>query len=395
MKLNTLGRNLMIAALSAALGLGATACSRDYVAAYVYATSSATGGVSAFAVDYQSGILNQVTGSPFASNLKNPISSIASPDGKHLYEIGGDQDNAIQVWSIGSDGKIYGSATPNISGAAPTGAAMDPSGKFLYVTYRYQIGFGPNNDGPGGITVFTLGSDGNVTATANVPLGEYPLAITLTPPITTYNGAIFAYVAEQTTSTTGLVVELQQNLTTGLLTPTSNTISAGVNPSSIIAEPTGRFIYVSDKSTNQILGYHIVDNTGKLQTQVASPYPTGLLPVQMTIDPRGKYLYTVNFNSSTISGYNINPGDGSLNNIVGVTNFQTNTNPTCVTVDPSVGIYLYTSNLTDGSISGAQIKPEDGSLTAVANTPFPTSSLPSCVTSVANGSHALSIVYPN
>jgi 6-phosphogluconolactonase len=400
-----LGRNLLVASLSAAIGLGATSCSRDYVAAYVYAPSSGgsnnVGSISAYAVDYQTGILNQVSGSPFGTQFGNATTVIAAPDGKHLYLVGGSQNAQIEVFGIGTDGKLYGAQTVNLTGTYPTGAAMDSTGAYLYVTYTYQTAFGPNNPGPGGVTVFTLDTNsgdanyGQVTATANVNVGVNPIGVAVTVPVSSYNNAVFAYVVQAPTSTAGQIVEFTQNTTTGMLTATGNTIAAAVTPSGIIVEPTGRYLYVSDKTSNQIYGYQLINTAGQLQALPSSPYSTGLYPVAMTIDPRGKYLYTANYNSNTVSGFTINHADGSLGGIASTGSFTTATGPTCVTVDPSVGIYLYTSNRLDGSISGAQLTTEDGSLKAVANTPFSTQSLPSCVTSVANGSHALSLIFPN
>ena len=65
MKFNTINSTAKAALLSLAIGLGTVACSRDYTAAYVYSVSNSTGQVSAFAVDYQSGVLTQISGSPF------------------------------------------------------------------------------------------------------------------------------------------------------------------------------------------------------------------------------------------------------------------------------------------------------------------------------------------
>ena len=127
---------------------------------------------------------------------------------------------------------------------------------------------------------------------------------------------------------------------------------------------------------------------------VSSPYATGLYPVAITIDPRGKYIYTANYNSNSVSSYSLNSSDGSLGGTAAVGNFSTATGPTCVTVEPALGIYLYTSNYLDNSVSGAQLSPNTGQLEGIANTPFPVGSLPSCVTAVANGSHSSSLVNP-
>ena len=59
----------MAAGISVAIGLGATACSRDYVSDYVYTVSASGPNINGFAVDYQSGILTQITGSPFQTGF--------------------------------------------------------------------------------------------------------------------------------------------------------------------------------------------------------------------------------------------------------------------------------------------------------------------------------------
>ncbi|MDE1160386.1 MAG: beta-propeller fold lactonase family protein [Acidobacteriaceae bacterium] len=405
MKFSKLGQTVMTAGLSLAMTLGLSACSRDYIAAYVYAPSASNGTIGAYAVDYQSGILTQISGSPFASQLTNPTRAIASPDGKSLYVVGGSQNSQVEAFSIGTDGKLYGLNTVNLASGAtyPAGSAIDSTGKFLYVTYTYQNGYGPQSLGSGGVSIFPidtttgkLGTPTNLNLTPSVSGSIVnPIGITVTIPVSTTGNNVYVYItAQQSTPTAGITYEYQMNTTTGALTPLATpTISSGVNPSFVIAEPSSRYVYVADKTSNQIVGFQLA-STGVLSTLSSSPFTTGLYPVSMTIDPRGKYLYAVNYNANTVSGFTINHIDGSLGGIAAVGSFSTSTGPNCVTVDPSVGNYLYTSNYLDNSISGAQLRSEDGTLTAVANTPFTGVTEPSCITSVANGSHADSYVYP-
>ena len=227
----------------------------------------------------------------------------------------------------------------------------------------------------------------------------------------------FVYVVEQEGAAYGTnpphILGFAQNTTTGALTLLSGSsctgagvctgYRSGVTPSSIAIDPSGRYVYVTDKTSNQIIGYTISlantgsgANNGNLTPLVSSPYTTGLYPVQLVIDPRGKYLYAANYNSNTVSSYSINTADGSLSGAGLVGNFTTSTGPTCVTIDPALGIFMYTSNYLDSSISGGQLSPNTGNVTtAIANTPFPSGALPSCVISVRwRGSHASSIVNP-
>jgi 6-phosphogluconolactonase len=422
MKFNTINRTAKAAALSLALGLGTVACSRDYTAAYVYSVSNTTGQVSAFAVDYQSGVLTQISGSPFASNLQNPTTVVAAPNGKTLYVIGGSYNNQVEAYGIGSDGKLYGQTGANLTGTYPTAAAVDPTGSYLYVLYTYEGVGTPVSPTPGGISIFPINSSGNLGTPTNMNIDYNPIGIavapstcTATPALpssvtgitspncvilstaaatTTNNGYTntFVYVAEAgqnagTPQAAGSVIGFALNPSNGSLVPVSGTIAAGVAPSAIAIDPTGKYVYVTDKQQNEVFGYQIANTTsGNLTAINNSPFATGGYPVAITIEPRGKYVYIANYNSSTVSSYSLNLANGSLGASAG-SGFTTTTGPTCVTVEPALGIYLYTSDYLNGEISGGQ-------LTGVANSPFPTVNQPICLTSVPNGLHSVQAVAP-
>jgi len=208
-----------------------------------------------------------------------------------------------------------------------------------------------------------------------------------------------------------------QNMTTGALTTLSGTTCTvpatvpatttcigtiggattgiGVGPSSVVIDPTTRWVYVSDALQNLIFSLGIASNTtGNLTGLPSSPTASGQYPINMTIDPRGKFLLVANYNAQTVGSYAINVADGSIGAVSGTTAATVPASPTCVAIDPSLGIYVYTSNIIDGTISAEKMDANTGSLSSVVNTPFPTSVLPSCVTVVANGAHARSIVNP-
>jgi 6-phosphogluconolactonase (cycloisomerase 2 family) len=423
----------MAAGFLAAVGLGVTACSRDYTAAYVYTASASGGNINAFGVDFQSGILTQVNGSPFNDNFQSNTTIIASPDGKYVYAVSGPQDSKVEAFAVGTDGKLYGLTGGTVSlgggGTYPTAATIDPTGKFLYVTFTYQVGYTPASPGPGGISIFPINADGSLgtPVTENglgyVPVGNNPVGIAVsvgicsTTPIiagnTSCNGSngaghenVFVYVVDQEASPNGTVLGFAQNTTDGSLTPLSGTTCggtptichgyhAGVTPSAIVIDPTGRFVYVTDKTSNQVLGFSIDTSvSGNLTPLISGPQGTGLYPVALTIEPRGKYLYTANFNSGTVSSFAIDEGSGSLSGVAGSASFTTSTHPTCVTVEPALGIYLYTSDSLQGYVSAGKLNPNTGALTGIQNSPFPVSALPACITSVPNGLHSSQIDTP-
>jgi len=418
MKLNKIGRGALASIVSLAIGLGITACSRDYVLAYVYVTNAkpATAGttdgtVTAYAVDYQEGSLVPLSDSPIAAG-KNPVTLVAAPDGQTIYVINRDDSNVMQ-FSIGTDGKLYLKNTVNITGSFPTSAAIDASGKFLYVAFTYQTGpggvqlYSPASPGPGGVTVFSIDSTGKPSVASTTPVGNNPVAIAVSRPVTvasTNTSVSYVYVVDQEPSPKATVLGFSQNQSTGALTPVPGTVittvagktvatgfNAGIAPSAIAIDPSSRFVYVTDQDANQLYGYSI-GSGGPLVPLLTSPYITGQFPVGVTIDPRGKYLYVVNKSSGTVSAYAIDTASGAPSGSVGSSSVSVATQPTCAAVDPALGIYLYVTNSLDGSVSGMKLDPHNGGLKQVQNSPFISSGLPTCVVAVANGSHPNQII---
>ena len=99
-----------------------------------------------------------------------------------------------------------------------------------------------------------------------------------------------------------------------------------------------------------------------------------------------------NYNAGTVTAFTIDQATGNLAGSVGSSSVAVNTNPTCVSIEPALGIYLYTSNNGNQSISGLQLSPNNGTLKNIQNTPYPATSLPTCLVAVANGQHATQVV---
>jgi len=401
MKGNTMGRGLKALAVSMAVGLGMTACSRDYVVGYLYVTNAkATPGlVTAYAIDYESGALTQLSDSPIASGGNYPITLVPSPNSMFLYVINQGTSTVVE-FAINSGGTITAKNTYNVvagnATASPTAAAIDPAGKFLYVTFQHQSG----TSGPGGLATFPINADGSLgTALSVTALGNNPVGVAI--PAT----GGFVYVIDQESPLTaqahGVLLAFSENTSTGVLTPIPGTyptstypsgVAAGTTPSAIAEDPSGHFIYVTDEATNQLYGYTVnaTPAPGTPLAMLNSPFTTGLYPIAVTVDPRGTFVYVVNFASSTVSTYTINRATGAVSGASG--GIAVATGPTCVTIDPAIGIYLYTSNQTDNSISAEQLDPHTGALKQVQGTQFSSQGLPTCLVAVANGAHATQIV---
>ena len=420
MKLNKIGRGTLASIVSLAVGLGLTACSRDYTLAYVYVTNSkpasagqTDGTITAYAVDYQIGSLVPLADSPIAAG-KNPVAVVPTPNGQTLYVINHD-DSTVMQFAIGTDGKIYLKNTVNIPGSLPTAAAVDAAGGYLYVTFTYQLGpgntqlYSPASPGPGGIAVFKIASDGSLTVQSSLtqPVGMNPISIAVSRQVTSTASSstqAFVYVVDQEAYPKATVLGFSQNVSTGALTAAPGTsittvagktvatgYNAGIAPSAVAIDPSSRFVYVTDQFANQLYGYGIATG-GALTPLLSSPYATGQFPVNVTVDPRGKYLYVVNKTSGTVSAYAINTSTGSPSGTVGSTSTTVATQPTCAAVDPALGIYMYVTNNLDGTVSGLKLDPHNGGLKTIQNSPFPSGGLPTCLAVVANGSHPSQLI---
>lgn len=396
---SVMARSASAALLTAVLSL--TACTRDYTVAYVYSTSSS--GINEYSSYFQSGSLVPIPGSPVAAG-NNPIAIIPSPSGQFLYVLN-QGDSTVQVFTVASDGKLTSKSTAR-TGTRPTALAVDPANKFLYVTYTYQPGYSAANPGPGGISIFPISADNSLGSPTNLNVGNNPSGIV----VSGFNNFVYAIDAEPavgSASPFGVLLAFSQNTTSGALTPIGKTVistdasgrtvaagyGAGTVPSAIAIDPTARFVYVTDRATNQLYG-NIVLSGGVIQPMQNSPFATGLLPVAVTVDPRGKFLYVSNFNDNTVSAYAIDLPTGAPVGSVGSGATKVGTGPTCLAIEPALGIYVYSSNNLDNTTTGLQLDPHNGTLKNIQNTPFPATGTPTCVAAVANGQHATQVVNP-
>ncbi len=404
-----MGRGAKALAVSLALILGVTACSRDYTLAYLYVTaktSGVSGLINAYAIDYQSGSLLALADSPIPTG-KNPVAITVLPDGNGLF-VANHDDSTIEVYNIGTDGKLYQQATYNTVGSFPTAMAVDSGGKFLYVTTTYQ---GASTSGAGQISIFPITEKTNPnqitlgTATS-VNIGNNPVGITVSKIGIRQTSAYVMAIDQETTSggtPFGVIRVFTQGQDssknpTATLTAVAGTLAvstgsgfaAGTTPAAIAVDPSAGFVYVTDSSTNQIYGNLITTaNPGiTLTPMLSSPFSTGQYPQGINIDPRGQFLYVANYNSNTVSGYTIDLVKGSL---TATGTAAVATGPTCIAMENALGAYLYTSNQLDDSVSGERYDAHTGSMTGIQGTQFPASHLPTCAVAIANGSHATAL----
>ena len=132
---------------------------------HLLATANENGTVSMYSIDGQF-LEQQVPGSPFAVGL-HPTALAFSPDG-HLLTIANRGGDSISVFVVGTDGQLTaapGSPFMN-DGRAPVALAFTPDGALLATANDGQSANGAPGSVSGSVSLFRVDPDGKLTRTA-------------------------------------------------------------------------------------------------------------------------------------------------------------------------------------------------------------------------------------
>ena len=328
--------------------------------AYVanWSCSSVSGYVSMYTINLTTGALASI-GPPVLSQDISADSVTVDPSGKFAYvtSLGDDfsSDGSVAMYTINA---TTGALTPvgAISGncpglCVPLSVAVDPSGKFAYV---------PNGDGivPNSVAMYTINATtGALTSIGTTAVEGFAASVAVDP------SGKFAYVMATASGTgsAGSVSTYTINATTGALT-SIGTIAAGKNPVSMVVDPTSKFAYVANSSSNDVSMYAINVTTGALTSMGA--IAAGTNPDSIVVDPTGKFVYVANFNSNDVSMYTINVNTGALTSIGTIAAGQF---PTSIAAHPS-GKFAYVTNSMSNDVSIYSIDGATGVLTLIGTT---------------------------
>jgi 6-phosphogluconolactonase len=275
--------------------------------------------------------------------------------------------NTVDAYTINpTTGALKSLGSVGGVGAGVNIPAIDPTGKFIYITAFYSGDIGgfaiKANSGalePVAGSPFVAGTD--TWGLGIDPAGKFVYA-------TSYSGnTVLAYTI---------------NPKSGALKPvTGSPFATGTGPDSVEVDPTGKFAYVTNEyygsGPGSVSAYTIDASTGTLTPITGSPFVAGTDPEWTAFDPTGKFAYVCNDGSNNISAYKIDPTSGALTPIKG-SPFTAGTGPNTIIVDPK-GKFVYAvnsgSSSGSGSVSAYKIK-STGALTQVAGSPFATGNLP-------------------
>lgn len=267
---------------------------------YAYVTSWNSKELLAFKIDQQTGALKKIQSLPFGVEA-SPFGISMHPNGRFIYAAN---------WFGGTYGYVIDNATGKLSamqgspfanfGKLPVQVAVDPSGKFAYVT-NYESYH---------VTAYTIDPQtGELTAGETTSARAGPRAIAfLMGDKSPVVSARFAYVANSASNTVSAYVV---NAQTGKLKKIA-TVKTGLAPESLSIDPLNRFLYVANAKSDSISAYAINKNNGELIEIKGSPYKSGKNPASISVDKIGKYVYVSNQKSDSMSVFSMNPESGAL-----------------------------------------------------------------------------------
>jgi 6-phosphogluconolactonase (cycloisomerase 2 family) len=420
MKFSKLSQLFLVSSIGLLVATLLTACQLITVDYLYVADSSGSGNTSegqiqTFAVDSQSGALRTVHTAVDSGGV-NPVSLAATPGGLNLYAVN-QADNTLVHFSIDVGGALTkkDSVTLASQGTVPVSIATNAAGTYLFVVSQSHPGTSGQVAG-GVLAVFPIGSGGAIgTALTNGSLNYWPLTLPSNPndlivptavTVLPDNNAVYITAYDKSAYNPGGSTTSAANPgwvfgfgigSGGNLTPVSGSpFQAGVKPSALAADPTSRFVYVTDYASNQLIGYTVASGE-TLAFMVNGPFITGNEPSGVAVDPRGKYMYVSNALDSTVSPFNIQLADGTPTaavNAAGVAANNTDTQPVAIAIDPALGRFVYTANYLGNSLSGFHLDPNSGVLTTTQSTPYPTGSKPTAMVILPHGNHSTQSVTP-
>ena len=293
-----------------------------------FAYAAGGNGVYGYSIDFDTGALTEIAGSPFCCSTPFGGSGnlVVHPTGHYLFVANGGN---VDVNSINASTGVLTavSGSPFSAGGQADFVAIDPKGRFLYASAVNSQVWAYTIDGTTGALTPVTGSP--FAAGAN-PTG-----------VTVDSTGQFVYVLNSNSNTISAYAIDQ---TSGALTPLSGSpflAGGGTGDCFIAADPHSNFVYVYEYGVvigqAGLTSYAIDATTGALTAAtVRSGFAGGSICGTIAINPSGTSMYATIPNNNLIGGYSVNLTTGALTNAAETPE----TVPTGSAVDP-LGHFLY------------------------------------------------------
>ena len=403
MKFNKSSQLLLVGAGSLLAASLVTACSQltqtltiDFV--YVACTkaegANSYGEINVYEINSESGRMRQIPSSPFPSQGRDPVAEAVSVDYGSLFVVNQD-DNTIEQFGIGTDGKLYPYNTVNTPGIFPLAVAATKSNLFVVDLYQPLPICSDAEPCSGSISVFPLAAASGTTpvaigtAASNTAVNGQYWPLSLSGPNASHvivptavnvlaSGADVFVTAYDSSVTPNVGYVFGFSVGSGgvLAALPGSPFAAGVKPSAIASDPTSTYVYVTDFAGGNVLGYNA--KSGSLAPLGGSPFHAGNQPSAIVVDTAYPYAYVTNSQDSNVTAYSIS-STGALSSIG---TYATGLQPIAIGIDPSTEHFLYAINFLDNTVSGFELSTTDGTLLDSQLSPYASNDQPTAVAAI-------------
>ncbi|MGA8570306.1 MAG: beta-propeller fold lactonase family protein, partial [Candidatus Binataceae bacterium] len=293
------------------------------------------------------------TPNPASQTLQTAPPTAAAPIG-YVY-ITNNGEGTVSEFSRGADGNLNFLRTTKVGAVnGPTGIAIDPSSRFLYVA----------NEGDGRVHQLRIKRDTGDLAmigegAVNDGSASRPQQIAISP------HGDFLYVTNSGKGSDGKnnggsIAEYAIDSATGALKPLETFRGGGLQqPLGIAFMPNGKFVYVSDSGAGTIVAF-AVESSGKLKL-VASTPSLGDKPGRpglVVVHPSGTFVYTVDRSQGIVVV--VKPAENGKLSVTQTYHVGISTSGPFGIALAAMGpnVFVYTANLVSDTISSFAVKPD-------------------------------------
>ncbi len=242
--------NTTLSATPPATGLNPSAMATDPANKFVFVANRGSNSVSVYQVDSSTGLLTEVSGSPFTTGALP--SGVAATSGAIIVANQG--AGTVSVYTFDQNGKLTLAGAPVAAGTAPGSVDVDSSGKLVYVA----------DSAGNAVVAFTL-SGNTLSAVAGSPFGAG------TAPVHVRVAGSNLFVANAGSNNISVFAI---NTSSGVLTAASGSpFGAGTAPVYTAAGNSGKTLFVANQGSNNISVFQ-VGSGGALSAVSGSPFAT-------------------------------------------------------------------------------------------------------------------------
>lgn len=296
-----------------AAGAGAEFMAFDAVHKFLFVSNQNGNTVSAFSVNTSTGMLTAIAGSPFATGSR-PIGIAVDSMGRFVF-VANQAGNSISVFAIGAGGALSPVAGSPFAASSPYNLIVNPAGTTLFVTNFPDSQVSDLNT----VSAFEIGGDGSLAAvtgspfaTANTSGFASSIGLAMDP------AGKFLFVSDHMAeAVVPFSVSATGSLTAVSALPASASscsVSCHNNPLRLAVHPNSQFAYASNVAAGTVSAFRI---TNGVLSPAAADMMAGQHPFGVALDPTGQFLFAVNQADNTISAFSVNMTSGALSMVSG------------------------------------------------------------------------------